>query len=101
MVDFLVLHREYELRAGEHDDAPAPIQAGVQSSGKQWDYLTSKLGALLGTDIYDAYLEGRLTRAVLRHLFLMHLEEPGSARQAYFAMARKARSLKKRSGSVR
>jgi hypothetical protein len=47
------------------------------------EYVTLQLGYLLGNDLYDAYLEGRVGPAVLRRLFLTHLEEPGAAREAY------------------
>ncbi len=95
-VDFLVLHREYELKTGHYSAVPTPIESGVLSTGKQFDYVTQTLGDLLGTDIYDAYLEGRLTRTAVRHLFLTHLEQPGAARQAYFSIANKVRAMKKR-----
>ena len=49
----------------------------------------SKLGYLAGTDLYDAYVEGRLTPAALRKLFLTHVHEPSAAREAYFQLQRK------------
>ena len=37
----------------------------------------------LWEDLYDAYLEGHVGPAVLRRLFLEHLEEPNAACEAY------------------
>jgi hypothetical protein len=72
-LDFLMLHREQDCRA-----ASAPAFAG----GK-YEYVVELLGYLTGNDLYDAYLEGRLTTSALRKLFLTHIEVPGVARKAY------------------
>jgi hypothetical protein len=40
-----------------------------------------ELGRLLGHRLHDNFVEGRLSRAALRRLFLAHLEEPGAAQQ--------------------
>ncbi|MGA2354298.1 MAG: ChaN family lipoprotein [Terriglobales bacterium] len=52
-------------------------------SGRKYEYVAEQLGYLTGNDLYDAYLEGRLTTAALRKLFLTHIQEPGVARKAY------------------
>jgi len=95
-VDFLVLHREFETNARRYAETPELIRDGVESTGKKFDYATQQLGYLLGSDLYDAYLEGRITRRSLRQLFLLHLEEPGAAHQAYFSLVRKLRAGKKK-----
>jgi hypothetical protein len=41
---------------------------------------------LLGTDLYDAYIEGRVNTAALRKLFLTHIERPGVARETYLQL---------------
>ncbi len=46
-------------------------------------YIIERLGHLAGTDIYDAYIEGRLNTQSLRKLFLTHIEQPGLARETY------------------
>ena len=91
-LDFLVLHREYEASARRYPEAPKLIKDGVECTGKKFDYATQQLGYLLGSDLYDAYIEGRVTRRYLRHLFLVHVEEPGIAREAYFSLTRKLRN---------
>jgi hypothetical protein len=45
------------------------------------------LGYMLGNALYEAYLKGRVPRSTLRRLFLIHLEEPGKAKEAYLEIA--------------
>jgi len=47
-------------------------------------------GRDLGAALYDAYVQGKVSRTFLRRLFLVRLEEPGAARKAYLAACRKA-----------
>ena len=96
MADFMILHREFELNPQRFPETPKPIEEGVQSTGEKFDYATQQLGYLLGSDLYDAYLEGRVTRGVLRRLFLTRLEQPGAARDMYFSLVRKVRAGRKR-----
>jgi Haem-binding uptake, Tiki superfamily, ChaN len=59
------------------------------------------LGYMLGNALYEAYLKGRVPRSMLRRLFLIHLEEPGKAKEAYLEIAARVRShAKKPPGSV-
>ncbi len=55
-------------------------------TGHKYEYVTEQLGYLTGNDLYDAYLEGRMTTAALRKLFLTHIEQPGVAREAYLQL---------------
>ena len=80
IVDFIAWHRE----SGRSDRAAAPDWTRVLAfTGRKWEYVTQQLGWLLGNDLYDSYLEGRVGAGVLRKLFLDHLEEPGAAQVAY------------------
>jgi hypothetical protein len=57
---------------------------------------------MLGNALYDAYLKGRVSRGMLRRLFLFPLEEPGKAKEAYKQIAAKVRGHgKKLPSSVR
>ncbi len=82
VLDFLTEHRHHDLR-----DLHAPA-----FTGRKYEYAAEQLGHLAGTDLYDAYIEGRLSTANLRKLFLAHIEEPGVARQAYVQLRRRLRS---------
>ncbi|HXY77223.1 MAG TPA: ChaN family lipoprotein [Candidatus Acidoferrales bacterium] len=101
-LDFLIQHRERVLRynhsykqshkqshkqrrrrqpSAAESFAPAPA-----FTGRQYEYVVQQLGYLTGNDLYDAYLEGRLTTAAMRQLFLTHIEQPGVARAAYLQL---------------
>jgi hypothetical protein len=81
-LDFLMQHR-----AGPSTSEPAPA-----FTGHKYEYVAEQLGYLAGNDLYDAYLEGRLTTAALRKLFLTHIEQPGMARAAYAQLRTRLRS---------
>jgi len=73
------------------DRAAAPDWGRVLAfTGHKWEFVTQQLGYLVGNDIYDSYLEGRIGAAVLRKLFLEHLEAPGAAQVAYANLKRAA-----------
>jgi Haem-binding uptake, Tiki superfamily, ChaN len=82
ILDFLAWHRESDRTARKRPAAPDWTRV-LAFTGRKREYVTEQLGCLLGNDLYDAYLEGRVGPAVLRRLFLTHLEEPGAAREAY------------------
>jgi len=58
----------------------------------------SDWGLHLGTVLYDAYLEGKVSKGTLRRLFLAHLEEPGLAQKICAAMIAKARNFSRNRG---
>jgi Haem-binding uptake, Tiki superfamily, ChaN len=80
-LDFLIQHREHDWRAAQ---SPA-------FTGRKYEYVAEQLGYLTGNDLYDAYLEGRLTPTALRKLFLTHIELPGIAREAYVQLRTRLR----------
>jgi hypothetical protein len=81
-LDFLIKHRNQDFRG-----APVP-----PFTGRKYEFVAEQLGHLTGTDLYDAYIEGRLTATALRKLFLAHIEEPGVACEAYVQLKRRLRS---------
>jgi hypothetical protein len=85
VLDFLTQHRQHEFRAAQ---APA-------FTGRKYEYAAQQLGYLTGTDLYDAYIEGRLTTAALRKLFLTHIEQPGLARAACVRLQTRLRSARR------
>jgi hypothetical protein len=68
----------------------------LHSDRTRFDALAQKLGYTLGSQLYDAYLRGCVSRSVLRHLFLARIEEPGKARQTCFDVVRKVRGSRKK-----
>src|SRR5271167_3854520 len=85
-LDLLTLHRGAEFPTAD-SLTPAPV-----FSGQKYEYVAEQLGYLTGNDLYDAYLEGRLTTAALRKLFLTHIEQPSVAREAYVQLKTRLRS---------
>lgn len=80
-LDFLAWHRQSSAQRAR---AAGPDWTRVLAfTGRKWEYATEQLGCLLGNDLYDAYIDGRVGPAVLRCLFLAHLEEPGAASDVY------------------
>ena len=98
-LDFLIQHREhvlrynhsYKQRSRRQPPAPEPFAEAPAFTGRQYEYVAQQLGYLTGNDLYDAYLEGRLTTAALRKLFLTHIEQPGVAREAYVQLRARLR----------
>ena len=95
-LDFLIQHRELDFRDNHRSQrqpsAPESLAQAPAFAGRKYEYVAEQLGYLTGNDLYDAYLEGRLTTAALRKLFLTHIEEPGVAREAYTQLRARLRS---------
>jgi uncharacterized iron-regulated protein len=68
----------------------------LHSDRTRFDALAQKLGYTLGSQLYDAYLRGCVSRSVLRHLFLARIELPGKARKMCWELARKVRASRKK-----
>ena len=78
------------------------VQEATSGDRKKFDDIAQQLGSRLGSELYDAYLRGSVSRTVLRHFFLAHIEQPGAARQVWREILRRtASSRKKPCGSVR
>ena len=95
VLDFLIAHRAQDFRSihrsarsRSNPETYLPVPA---FEGHKYDYLVQQLGYLTGTDLYDAYLDGRLATTALRKLFLTHIEQPGVARAAYIQLKAKLR----------
>jgi len=78
------------------------MRDALRGDRNHFDATAQSLGYALGSELYDAYLRGSVSRTVLRHLFLAHLEEPGNALLTCRELIRKIRSSRKKPcGSVR
>jgi hypothetical protein len=89
MLDFLVLHKDYEINLRHYHHTPELIAIGRQFAGDKFEFVATRLGHMLGSQLYDAYLSGRIAKRFLRSLFMRKLRRPGAARVAYFAAVRK------------
>ena len=72
------------------------MHEAVRGDREKFDSIVQKLGYTLGSQLYDAYLRGCVSRSVLRHLFLAHIEQPGKARQICLEVTRKVRGSRKK-----
>jgi hypothetical protein len=96
MIDFLVLHRDYEQHARRYSAVPALIADGVRFTGEKFSFTVEKLGHMLGSELYDAYLAGRVSKRYIRSLFFRKLDGAGGSRDAYFSTVRRVRRPRKR-----
>ncbi len=84
----------------EAGDAPAlsraaiekAAQSAVRADAGKFAALAQDWGYRLGSQIYDAYLAGKVKQSGLHRLFLTHLDEPGLARKVCTAVIAKLRS---------
>ncbi len=96
MIDFLVLHKDFESNQRQYRHVPELIRTGIHYASAKADFVTEKLGQMLGSQLYDAYVAGRVAKRFLRSLFLRKLDRPNAARNAYFAVVRKTAARPRR-----
>ncbi len=96
MLDFLVLHKDYEGSMRRYLATPALIEEGVRFTGSRFDFATRQLGYMLGTELYDAYVAGRVGKRFLRSLFFYQTDSPGGWRELYLTVVRRTRKTRKR-----
>jgi uncharacterized iron-regulated protein len=82
-------------------DEPSPLSraacekaalAAIRADKDKFESSAQELGYRLGSQIYDAYLAGKVAASGLRRLFLAHLDEPGLARKVCTAVIAKLRT---------
>ncbi len=91
VVDLLVLHKDYEANLRNYRERPQVLTKCIRLEGDKFLYATRQLGYMLGSDLYRAYISGRIAKRFLRSLYSRHLDKPGAARTLYFATRRKLR----------
>ncbi len=68
-------------------------QNAVRADKDKFDAAVQDLGYRIGSQIYDAYLAGKVAPRGLRRLFLAHLDEPGLARKVCYTVLAKLRAI--------
>ncbi|HEX3371790.1 MAG TPA: hypothetical protein VHS08_04695, partial [Candidatus Acidoferrales bacterium] len=63
-----------------------------RGDNKQFDSLAREWGYRIGSQMYAAYLEGKIKPADVRRLFLIHLDKPGVARKVCAAVIARVRA---------
>jgi len=99
MLDFLVLHKDFEGQCTRFWELPDLIKLGISSTGKRWDFLVSSLAAMLGAEIHEAYVAGKMSRRYLRSLYFRKVDLPGGARKAYFELANRLAPPRRRASA--
>jgi len=75
---------------------PELLHEGIGYQGERFVFITSRLGQMLGSELYDAYVAGRLSKRWIRSLFFRKLFAPASAKKMYFDIVRRVRVPRKR-----
>jgi hypothetical protein len=88
LIDFVVLHRDFELNTRQYRVVPDLVREGRGYSGECFDFATRWLGRLLGSELYDAYLKGSVPKRSIRSLFLNRGQNP---KAVYFRLAHQCR----------
>ncbi|HZQ90505.1 MAG TPA: ChaN family lipoprotein [Terriglobales bacterium] len=96
VADFLVMHKDYESNLSAYLDVPPLMREGVLLPGARGRFAAEMLGKLLGSQLYSAYVAGRVRKRFLRSLYCRALHQPGAARTAYFVAVRRTRMPKKK-----
>ena len=68
-------------------------QSAVRADQDKFEAIAQDLGYRIGSQIYDAYLAGKVPTSGLRRLFLAHLDEPGLARKVCYTVIAKLRAI--------
>jgi uncharacterized iron-regulated protein len=91
MVDFVVLHKDYEGNVRQYHSLPPLLREGVSWKEDRQRFVVERLGRIFGSELYDAYVRGRVSRRYLRALFFRKLAAPEAARNTYFEAVRRSR----------
>ncbi|MBZ5646241.1 MAG: ChaN family lipoprotein [Acidobacteriia bacterium] len=95
-IDFLVLHKDWETNFRRYFQMPQLLRDGIRYRDERFVFVTEKLGHMLGSELYDAYVAGRLSKRYIRALFFRKLAAADSARKMYFDVVRRSRVPRQR-----
>jgi hypothetical protein len=96
MVDFIIMHKDFEMNARKYWETPPLIEQGRRYTGECLEFVTQQLGNMLGSELYDAYVSGRVHKRFIRSLFFRDLSAPGIAHGLYFGIARRTKKPTRR-----
>jgi heme-binding uptake protein ChaN (Tiki superfamily) len=88
MLDFLLLHKDYELHREQYGRRPSLVETALLYGDARFDYVTRELGLMMGTELYDAYVAGRVSKQSLRTLFFRS-PKAGEAEKQYFRLVQR------------
>jgi hypothetical protein len=71
------------------------MQEALRGNRDKFDSFAQHLGYTMGSELYDAYVKGWVSRRAVRNLFLAHIDGPGEARAACREAIRKIRASRR------
>ena len=83
LLDFVLLHRDYESNCRRYAHLPEFLANGPNFDPRRREQAIGMLGHALGTELYTAYLRGKVNKRWLRGLFFKSVAKAGSARNVY------------------
>lgn len=87
LLDWIVLHKDYERNRRRYHQPPAKLMNAAQLESRQRELGIAMMGHLLGSELYTAYIRGNVSKRALKHLFFKSMSKPGFARGVYFRAA--------------
>lgn len=92
-VDFLVLHRDFELNQRRYAHPPRLMSRFLRARPlKQLDFAAHELGELFGSELYQGYVDGEISKRFIRSLFFRSLAGNKCARTFYFKAVQRTRT---------
>ena len=81
MIDFVIFHRDYQRNLRKYWEVPPLISEGRNFTGERFEFVTRKLGEMLGTELYEGYISGVVKKRFIRSLLFRRLEKLGIVRE--------------------
>jgi hypothetical protein len=75
-------------------------QSAIRADDSKFETSAQEWGYCIGSQIYEAYLAGKVAPSGLRRLFLAHLDQPGLARKVCAAVITKLRNAARAAQTV-
>lgn len=91
LIDFVVMHKDFEVNARRYRTVPLLIVEGRSCTGERFELATQWLGKLLGAQVYEAFVSGRVHKRYLRSLLVHPIPSGEAAKARYFLMAHRTR----------
>lgn len=87
LLDWILIHRDYEKNRRRYRQIPVRLKNPAEFNSAERELATHMLGHLLGTELYTAYLRGRISKRMLRNFFFKDMSKLSAAKTLYFRAA--------------
>jgi len=89
IVEFIIVHKKFELNYQEMEEIPPLLYRGISSTGEKYVTLIHELGYFLGEQLYDGFHKGKISIRKIRSLFGKNFSEPMESLEIYLDLAAK------------